>query len=123
MIHTHTHIVRLLFSSLVLISLSILLVCDITEIMMNRSLILVIDVASNLCRWIEREKARQAHSRLSRNMYRSITSSGQYFFPRVALSVCSSRERLRTFDRACAVRFPPTRMPSQRISIMCISCF
>lgn len=57
---------------LILIGLSILL-CDIIEIMMNRSLILVIDVAWSSCRRIGREKARRA---FEPKRYRSITSSG-----------------------------------------------
>ena len=44
---------------IILIGLSILLFCDTTEIMMNRSLILVINVVWNSCRRIGREKARR----------------------------------------------------------------
>lgn len=99
-------VMRLLLSPLVLIRLSILLVCDTTEIMMNRSLILVIDVASNSCRRIECEELRRAHSRLNRNVYRSITSSGRYFFQEWHYPQCSSRRRLRNLRPRSRLRYP-----------------
>jgi len=44
-VYPHVHCKTTFIAPLILIGLSILLVCDTTEIMMNRSLILVIDVA------------------------------------------------------------------------------
>lgn len=77
---------------LILIDLSILLVCDTTEIMMNRSLILVINVVWNSCQRIGREKAR----RIFGPKHIDQLHVPNDIFPWMALSACSSRGRLRT---------------------------
>jgi len=115
-VYPHVHCKTTFIAPLILIGLSILLVCDTTEIMMNRSLILVIDVAWNSCRRIGRKKARQTFGpkRIDQLQVPNI-------FPKMALSACSSRGRLRTPPPVLSIFRRHER--NQRTISMCIRCF